>query len=138
MKKRKPTTAPKKEKVKKDLITLIREEPTAHRLIELLKPIPEEQWCVRRFTTLSGQCCFLGHIGVKVDKIPMDAPSRSFFNSVIVEKVRDLTKTFLDKHHKIDADGASVNNGTHINGYDEEHPKARILHMLEDMKAVGY
>jgi hypothetical protein len=109
----------------------LKEIKNAKQIIRIIKPIPAEQFCVRRYENNIGQCCFLGHIHKHISGRPM-GDFKGF-------GARELTEKFLtEKHELYGYDGADVNNDSNVNGYTEDNPKDRIMHLLNDMVKAGY
>jgi hypothetical protein len=102
---------------------------------EIIEPIPADQFITRYFGNISGQSCFLGHIHRKMN--PVNDPT-DFFGDGDGYGARRLTAKFLREHHKINVNGAAVNNSPGINGYNEPEIKDRLMHMINDGIAAGY
>lgn len=48
------------------------------------------------------------------------------------------TREFLEKYHNEQENIISVNDHDNINGYNEDNPKDRAVHLLTEMVAAGY
>ncbi len=102
----------------------------ATQIKEILAPIPEDQFIVGElidYTT--GKSCAIGHINKHIGGHPL-ATDTGY-------GARSLTDSYL-KGKGFNADIASVNNRPVVNGYTEETPKARVMHLVEDMIRDGY
>lgn len=108
---------------------------------KLLAPIPENKWTIGEFTDGKEKCCFIGHYIRLTSDNPKNysyTKCHDFGNNKRPYNLREKTKEFLRRVHGIYEDGASVNNDAGINGYNEETPKARVMHLLDDMIDHGY
>lgn len=82
---------------------------------------------------------FLGHHTRLTSDDPDNYSIENCNDSVVGNPLRTLTEEYLTKYHNLHhADGASVNNGPNLNGYNEPVIKDRVMHLLQDMIAAGY
>jgi len=104
----------------------MKEITTFKQIKEIIEPIPADKFCTKEYENNKGQCCFFGHIHktIHVHKNPLG--DRDGFGA------RKLTRTFIAQVHNSCGDGASVNNGPYVNGYNEPEIKDRLMHMIED------
>lgn len=103
----------------------------ATKALEIILPIPADQFCVDQFINDKGQCCVLGHIQRVVAGDPY-ADMNGF-------GLRESSHDFLVEKHRIAYSSiVSVNNSPGINGYTEPVIKDRVVHFLKDMQAAGY
>lgn len=117
-----------------------KEETIAKKAYRLLSPVPAENWLERRFTNTEDKCCFMGHYQRLTSLDPNDYSNYNCCDFAHVQKtisLRETTRRFLWKKHKIACDGSDVNN-EHTNGYTEDNPKDRVMHLLQDMIKAGY
>lgn len=108
---------------------------SAQQIIDIIEPIPSEQFIPYTYGDDIGRCCFIGHINKHISGDP--------FKDWEGFGARKLTAKFLAEHNLLDewgesVDGANVNNEQTINGYNEPEIKDRVLHLLYDMRAAGY
>ena len=90
----------------------------------IIEPIPEDKFCVYEYRNDEGRCCFLGHIHLtKSDKPYGDHNGYG---------ARALTAKFLNEVHGYGGNGADVNNGNKVNGYNQPVIKDRLMAMIED------
>jgi hypothetical protein len=110
---------------------------------KLLEPIPSEDFIVGKFTDEIGKCCAVGHIqrltsDNRTDYSTANCTDRTY-EARKKFRFRDLTTEYIQKFHQnYFADLSDVNNRASVNGYNEETPKARVMHLLDDMIAEGY
>ena len=97
---------------------------TFKQIKEIIEPIDANQFCKREYENEFGQCCLFGHIQKHISG-NAHADKDGF-------GARELTKRFLKEAHDAWGSGATVNNGTDINGYNEPEIKDRLMHMIED------
>ncbi len=108
---------------------------------ELLSPIPKEDFIISAFSDGKGKCCAIGHLVRLQSEDPKDYVQflGEGHNTPIYSFARVYTRKFLEKYHKVYSRNlASVNNSDSINGYTEDNPKDRIMHLLDDMIEKGY
>lgn len=99
-------------------------------IIDLLESKPSELWITGTYGTSGGQKCALGFINLHY--------GRSVANSDVQHPLRNLTEVFIRKNHNLPAaDIVDVNDRAWFNGYTEPEPRARVLHLLNDMKKSG-
>jgi hypothetical protein len=113
-------------------------ELTASKALELLKDIPEEDFITKTFTDGQGKCCAIGHLQRLTSQDPTDYSFRNCNEVIRVNPIRKISEEYITKVHSTFADIASVNNEDTVNGYNEDTPKKRVLHLLEDMIKAGY
>lgn len=117
------------------------EKLTASKAKELLMPIPKEDWITGEFTDEIGKCCAIGHLTRLTSGNPANY---SIDNCRDFGKRKDLLRSasnaFLQKHlgHATPYDLSIVNNEDDVNGYTEDNPKDRVMHLIEDMIKAGY
>ncbi len=104
---------------------------TAKQALEIIEPIPAEDFCTGDFKNFKGQSCALGHIHrAKGDE--------SGYGDNDGYGLRQLTQKYISEVHNEYADIASVNNNPYVNGYKEPVIKDRVIHLLKDMILAGY
>lgn len=116
-------------------------ETAAQKMYRLLSPIPGENWMCDMFTDGKGKCCFIGHYQRLTHGNPDDYSTKNCtdWNSRAKPSLaRSLTRRFLQDVLHIAYDGSDVNNRASVNGYTENNPKDRIMHLLQDMIKAGY
>lgn len=112
-------------------------ELTASKALELLKDIPEEDFITGSFTDEESKCCAIGHLQRLTSPNPKDfsfSNCRDRFDSPI----RNLSLKYIKSTYRVYYDISVVNNEDTVNGYNENTPKKRVLHLLEDMIKAGY
>lgn len=118
-----------------------KEETEAEKMYRLLNPIPKENWITNKFTDEMGKCCFIGHYSRLISKNPSDYSDENcndWYDYKQRGNARNLTLRFLQSIGYTNHNGASVNNVNNINGYTEDNPKDRVMHLLKDMIKAGY
>lgn len=114
----------------------------AKQALELLLPIPKENFITGKFTDEESCCCAVGHLVRLSSDDPSDYSRENCndtYNLTDVSHVRDKSEFFLKEKYKIsNADMATVNNYDGINGYNEDNPKDRVIHLLNDMIEAGH
>lgn len=117
-------------------------ELTAQQIKDLLSPIPKKEWMINKFSNGKNKCCFLGHLQRLHSNNPKDYSIKNcgegFFGQKIRTNARELTEKALIEMHGLYIDGAFVNNSPDYNGYTENNPKDRIMHLLDDMIKYGF
>jgi len=109
----------------------------AQEALDLLLPIPAEDFITSEYTDGVSKCCAVGHIMRLTSGNPTDY-SDSNCNDHFQHSIRETTETFNQEKHQVDRDISSVNNGTRVNGYTEPVIKDRVIHLLKDMVEAGY
>lgn len=119
----------------------------AQQALDLLSPIPPEDFITITFSKKSvNKCCAIGHLVRLTSSDPDDYSITNCMdlhtekeNAQMVYKFRKATERYLEKVHKVSNESiASVNNWDQTNGYNEDNPKDRVIHLLTDMVAAGY
>lgn len=107
---------------------------SAAQMKAILEPIPAENFITNSYGYSSGKHCSLGHINTFItgDERMAGTDCNGFGAQVIVDK-------FLREKHSI-SNGhiVTVNDYNYVNGYNEDTPKERIMHLIEDMIKAGY
>lgn len=103
---------------------------TAADIKKIIEPIPESKFCVGRFENGEGQCCFLGHIGKHMSG---SAHKIEGYRSTL-----KLTEKYLAEKHNIHQNVTRINDDRFVNGYNDETPKKRVIHLLDDMIKDGW
>lgn len=99
-------------------------------IIDLLESKPSELWTTGTYGTPGGQRCALGFINSHYGE--------SITGSDVQHPLRKLTELFIRGNHDRPAtDIVDVNDRASVNGYTEPEPRARVLHLLNDMKKSG-
>lgn len=114
--------------------TTVKKIINAQQILDIILPIPEEQFIIDWYGNSKGQSCFLGHIHRKLSPNGPD----DYRGDEHGYGARELTKKFMVEKHELCIDGAEINNSPDWNGYNEPTPKARVVHMLQDMIQAGY
>lgn len=100
----------------------------------IIEPIPEEKFITCIYGDYQGNSCFLGHI-----HRALDPTEDNFYGDGDGYGARQLTRKFLEEKYGLSSsDGTSVNNYKGVNGYNEDTPKKRVMHLLKDMIKAGY
>lgn len=110
----------------------------AQQMLDIILPIPEDKIVIGTFYDGDGKGCFIGQINNALYEGQSTEEKERFDSNWDGYGARQLTKRFLKEKHDIDENGAHVNNYPGVNGYNEDTPKARVVHMLQDMVASGY
>jgi hypothetical protein len=123
------------------MMSLFTEETVAKKAYRLLKDVPKECWGKGRVTNvLEKKCCFLGHYNRLLSKDPNDY-SRANINSSGNPYLSDIALAagkFLEQIHRTTAEPFQVNDTNCVNGYIQDHPKDRVMTLLQDMIKHGY
>lgn len=128
---------------------------------ELLLSVPKEDFIIGDFTDRKSKCCAVGHLVRLVSNNPNDYslencglpildiypkdedalakdPKSQVAALAYKKAVKFLRDAGYSGHDWVLPDMAEVNNTTEINGYTEDNPKDRVIHLLDDMIAAGY
>lgn len=115
-----------------------KQETIAQKAKRLLSEVPKEDWIIGEFTNLNGKCCALGHWN-RLNRDPNDYSSKNCSNEFEGDMdLRSFTVRFMREKHNLYTNIAGVNNEDFYNGYTEDNPKDRVLHLLDDMIANNY
>ena len=109
----------------------------AQKALDLINPIPAEEFIEYAFTNGENACCFIGHLQRLTSKDPTDYSIKNCVDNTD-NPIRALSKFFIKEAYKIDATIVEVNNYTDVNGYNEPVIKDRLVHCLTDMILAGY
>jgi|SRR6476620_4671232 len=104
---------------------------TAKKALKILAPIPEEKWTTHTLEDQQFRMCALGHLNTHFG-------GNSHANVVTVDEFNDHVLEFMQLEHEKYANIADVNDSDTINGYTEDHPKKRVIHLLTDMQKAGF
>lgn len=133
----------------------------ASKAIELLEPIPEDDFIVGRFTDYIDKCCVIGHLSRLVsanpddysadncsdgrrvrhgleDRMEIPAPGKEGVFDLRITSRKFIQSTYPEYADDFNAEISGVNNDDGINGYNEPVIKDRVMHLLRDMDAAGY
>lgn len=110
----------------------------AKKALEIIEPIPAEQFCTGVFDNEMGQCCVIGHICKALTANTGGGYNGDAYADYDGFGIRGLSREFIKKHHNIPDSIASVNNNIDVNGYTEPVIKDRVVHLLKDMILAGY
>lgn len=127
----------------------------ATKALELLSPIPSEDFLFEYFSDEVSKCCAIGHlIRLTSDNPANYARSNCDGNTEKTSLnmfVRFKVEEFIQKEHGTTTsqgwelssgsmpNGLSViNNTPDINGYTQSFPKDRVMALLIDMEEAGY
>lgn len=113
-------------------------ETIAQRAYRLLSPIPAEQWITDQYTNNENACCAIGHYNRLNSKNPNNYSIENCQENYLSADIRVISKRFIETRYRLYSDIATVNNSSTVNGYTEETPKERVLHLLTDMIAEGF
>ncbi len=106
---------------------------TPKKAIEMLTPIPKEEFTTGVFSRPSvKQCCAMGHLRRLLSKNPDNYSAANDFNKK-VNKLDDKVQEYTKKKHGYAYGIPSINDRDDINGYNEDNPKDRIMHVLKEM-----
>jgi hypothetical protein len=107
----------------------------AQKALDLLLPIPTEDFITTMFNDYSSKCCAIGHLVRLTTGDPTDY-ERDLWDSVDSEafNLRESSTRFMQGVGGI----ARVNNINTVEPYTEDTSKARVVHLLEDMIKAGY
>jgi hypothetical protein len=113
----------------------------AQEAFELLSPIPAENWIMGEFTDGVSKCCGIGHYMRLRSRNPDDYSRSNCDDFELVGNcdLRNISLKFLSEKYGTEYENlATVNNSGSVNGYKEDNPKDRVLHLLRDMIEAGY
>lgn len=94
-------------------------------VLELITPIPEENWCIYHYTNNTDKCCMYGHIQ-RIKRFNGDYDFNNFEDVELSDKIRNV-----GLRHGIRF--VDVNDGDHPK-YQQETPKQRVVAALNDLK----
>lgn len=99
--------------------------------IKKFKAIPEDQWCVDKFSNDEGQKCAQGHC---IPKSVLEGTPKEY-NLRTSPEIQELKALILlfEKEVSRNTIIAHINNGTH-SGYQQDSPKKRVLEALWQLK----
>jgi len=122
-----------------NLLNLFRGRLTTKRALQLLEGVPEEKFTTGAYTRqIEEKCCSLGHFSRLTSINPNNFSYSNCSRPDIINRFADKTYKFIVEKYKERANLASVNDDKGVNGYIEETPKKRVIHLLKDMIAAGY
>lgn len=118
-------------------------ETIAQKAKRLLEPIPDVNWCMFKHTNSKDQCCGRGHLYRILSDNPNDYTLNNLMEATrkIIDgiSVKDWVLKFENYVYKVSGNvGFVVVNDTQNTKYQESTPKARVLHLLDDMIKAGY
>lgn len=102
--------------------------------IEVLGPIPANEWITGHFTNHHGVCCVIGHF----TRLTSDAPTNYSIENcrdIGIDDTRDLRKAYHYLHSSSIYSGfdiADINNGDNSE-YQQDTPKERVMQALQDI-----
>lgn len=122
---------------------MVTKETITQEALRLLQEVPKENWIEGRFTDEVGSCCAVGHYtrlkSSNPDDYSMTNCSDWIEGKEEIYKFRELTDEYItNKYGLVWYNVADVNNNDDVNGYNEDNPKDRVIHLLEDMIKDGY
>lgn len=105
--------------------------------IIIVKAAPKDKWTTGVIHN-QGQSCFLGHLK-RAKKVKGTLSTGSLLQiSPEIEEIDLKITHFVNKKHNLAiCHSFTINDSDEVNGYNEEHPKDRMLHVLNDMKKAG-
>lgn len=113
----------------------------AQQALDLLSPIPKEDFIESLYTDGKNKCCAIGHL-CRLTKDPTDyhwSNCSEHYHDNVFKFARVSVEKFLTEQHNLAyKDLASINNWAIFNGYNEDNPKDRVVHLLTDMIKAGY
>lgn len=111
----------------------------AQEALDLILPIPAENFIVGQFTNKVDKCCVVGHLTRLTSGQPENYSSENCSDQSFNAPIRVASQAFLtEKHGTSWSNIADVNNDPNINGYTEPVIKDRVVHLLKDMVEAGY
>ncbi len=114
----------------------IKEETIAQKALRLLSEVPKDDFITGEFTDKNGKCCAIGHYVRLTSDNPSDF-SNDNCHDMWNSDIRLLSRDFCFETYKLEITIAGVNNEDTHNGYNEDNPKDRVIHLLTDMVAEG-
>jgi len=113
-------------------VTLFPVNDVINHSIKVVESTKDEDWTTGRVED-NGGMCFLGHIAYSLGHKPLSTYLISDIPEV--EKINKIIQDHVWKKHGIFITSSYViNDRDDINGYNEKHPKYRILHVLKEIK----
>lgn len=110
---------------------------TAKQALLILKPIPSELFTTNTFYNRETEkSCAIGWIRRKLSKETTEYGKAT--NYLIGQELFNSSIKFLEKYHNADKTIIQVNDTNEVNGYIEDNPKDRVVHLLTDMVKAGY
>jgi len=118
---------------------IIKQENVVDHALKVVEATKPEEWTIYQISNEHGQCCFLGHIAKSYGKNVENMGTSNVLLIPEVEKIDEkIVKYCEKKHNEHIAHSHNINDTLAVNGYNEEHPRDRMLHVLRDMKADGW
>ena len=111
----------------------------AIKALEMLSPIPEDEFIRYRFSDFISKCCVVGHLNRLTSKDSQDYEDHPMVTRENVRNFRENTRKYLFQYKNM-SDGediADINN-SETDAYDQETQKDRIITLLKDMIEDGW
>lgn len=105
--------------------------------LELLSPIPDDDFIMHRFTNYKDRCCAIGHLNRLLSDNPKDYTNSPTTTSEEMIVFREKTMDYMINKHSSNSDIAGVNNGYDLK-YNQSTPKERTITLLKDMIEDGW
>lgn len=117
-------------------------ETEGEKIYRLLNSIPKDKWITGVYTNGIDKCCFVGHYTRLTSNNPKDfrMANCETDNPQVVTMRRLVRKFLYDKQFSLYPyrGPTDVNDTLLVNGYTEDNPKDRVMHLLQDMIKAGY
>lgn len=106
---------------------------TPQKALDLLTPIPKEDFTVQVWHKYdTEQCCTIGHLRRLLSDDPTNYRNASLSNEAVDKLDRKVSKYLRKKYH-CSSSIIVVNDFPTTNGFTEDNPKDRIIHLLTEM-----
>lgn len=106
---------------------------TASEALKLVKSIPKRNWTVNEYTDGISKCCFTGHLHRLISNDPNDYGLKN----CSTHHKEGLTKFFIEVF-AVCGNFPFMINDIQVGVYQEDHPKDRVIHLLQDMIKAGH
>lgn len=80
----------------------------AQQALELLSPIPEDQWMANMFSDGKSRCCAIGHFTRLTSEDPNDYSVNNCRDTNYSENLRNVSRRFMENTHDIYIDALPV------------------------------
>lgn len=102
----------------------------AQQIKDIIEPIPQDAFCTYDYQNIKGQRCVLGHINYHF--------AQNALSDADGFGARELSARFLSSLKVPEYSDISAVNNWVTGEYKECTPKARVMHLIEDMIKGGY
>lgn len=113
----------------------------ATKALELLEPIPGDEFITGNFTNGIDKCCSEGHLVRLLSNNPNDYSEPNCMptsaSNGLLWFIHQVTEFYAKQYPEVSVCMTFINDFEH-SGYTEPKIKDRVIHLLKDMKKSGY